>query len=75
MDEVIIENNLSMIAVVGEGMRDRPGTSGKVFSILGKAGVNIIAITQVNSQLNISFIVKNSDVDLCSFHYSFPDIQ
>ena len=64
MDEVIIENNLSMIAVVGEGMRDRPGTSGKVFSILGKAGVNIIAITQVNSQLNISFIVKSSDVDL-----------
>ena len=64
MDEVIIENNLSMIAVVGEGMRDKPGTSGKVFSILGNAGINIIAITQVNSQLNISFIVKNSDVDL-----------
>ena len=64
MDEVVIENNLSMIAVVGEGMRDKPGTSGKVFSILGNAGVNIIAITQVNSQLNISFIVKNSDVKL-----------
>ena len=45
-------------------MRDKPGTSGKVFSILGNAGVNIIAITQVNSQLNISIIVKNSDVKL-----------
>ena len=52
-----------MIAVVGEGMRDRPGTSGKVFSILGKAGVNIIAITQVNSQLNILIL----EIDLINW--------
>ncbi len=64
MDEIIIQENLSMIAVVGEGMRNKPGISGKVFSILGRAGINIVAITQVNSQLNISFIVQSNDVHL-----------
>ncbi len=63
MDNIIIEDDLSMIAVVGEGMRNKPGISGRIFSILGKANINVIAITQVNSQLNISFIVKDHDVN------------
>ena len=62
MDKIIIEDELSMIAVVGEGMRNKPGVAGNIFSTLGRAGINIVAITQVNSQLNISFIVKDKDV-------------
>ena len=63
MDKIIIQDKLSMIAVVGEGMRNKPGIAGNIFSTLGKAGINIVAITQVNSQLNISFIVKDTDVN------------
>tara|TARA_B100000886_G_scaffold336966_1_gene296744 strand:- start:1408 stop:3783 length:2376 start_codon:yes stop_codon:yes gene_type:complete len=63
MDKIIIEDELSMIAVVGEGMRNKPGVAGNIFSTLGRAGINIVAITQVNSQLNISFIVQDKDVN------------
>nr|MBP6695637.1 ACT domain-containing protein [Saprospiraceae bacterium] len=55
------EDNLSVIAVIGEGMRNVPGISGKLFSSLGKNGINVMAIAQGSSELNISFIVKQSD--------------
>ncbi|MFZ1291799.1 MAG: bifunctional aspartate kinase/homoserine dehydrogenase I [Melioribacteraceae bacterium] len=60
--EINAEKNLSIIAVVGEDMRHTPGISGKVFDALGKNGVNIIAIAQGSSELNISFIIKNDDL-------------
>jgi aspartokinase/homoserine dehydrogenase 1 len=55
------EENLCVIAVIGEGMRNVPGISGKLFSSLGKNGINVMAIAQGSSELNISFIVKQSD--------------
>jgi len=62
IDAIKIEDNLSLIAVVGEGMRHTPGISGKLFSILGEQNVNIIAIAQGSSERNISFIIKNEEV-------------
>ncbi|MHB1687184.1 MAG: bifunctional aspartate kinase/homoserine dehydrogenase I [Ignavibacteriaceae bacterium] len=58
----IVENNLSIIAVVGENMRNKPGLSGKVFQALGKNGINIVAIAQGSSELNISTVVSKDNV-------------
>lgn len=58
----VIENNLSIIAVVGENMRNKPGLSGKVFQALGKNGINIVAIAQGSSELNISTVVSKDNV-------------
>jgi len=60
--EITAEINLSIVAVVGEDMRHTPGISGKVFDALGKNGVNIIAIAQGSSELNISFVIKNEEL-------------
>lgn len=59
MNEVIVERNLATVAIVGENMKQNPGISGKLFSILGKNGINIVASAQGASETNISFVVKN----------------
>jgi aspartokinase/homoserine dehydrogenase 1 len=61
IDDLIVEEDLSIIAAVGEEMRHRPGMAGKVFSVLGHRGVNIRAIAQGSSELNISLAVARDD--------------
>ena len=61
IDKIKLEKNLSLVAVVGEGMRQNPGISGRVFSTLGLHKISIIAIAQGSSERNISFIVKKTD--------------
>ncbi len=61
IDDVVIENDLSVIAVVGENMRKTTGISGKLFAALGNNGINVVAIAQGSSELNISFVVKKQD--------------
>lgn len=60
--EVKVEEHLSIIAVVGENMRHTPGISGKVFQSLGKNGINIIAIAQGSSELNISLVINKNNL-------------
>jgi aspartate kinase len=60
--QVAVEENLSIIAVVGENMRHTPGIAGKVFQSLGKQKINIIAIAQGSSELNISLVINKSDL-------------
>jgi len=62
MDEVRVESDLAIIAIVGENMKDNPGTSGRMFHALGKNGVNIHAIAQGSSELNISAVIREADV-------------
>jgi aspartokinase/homoserine dehydrogenase 1 len=62
IDEVSVEKEMSIIAVVGEDMRNTPGISGKVFQTLGKNGINIIAIAQGSSELNISLVIHKNDL-------------
>ncbi len=57
----VIENDLSIVAVVGENMRNTPGIAGKVFQALGKNGINISAIAQGSSELNISAVISKSN--------------
>ncbi len=59
--EVSIEAGLSIIAVVGAGMKGIPGVAARVFGTMAQEGVNIRAIAQGSSELNISFIVKKQD--------------
>ncbi len=57
-----IDNNLSIVSVVGENMRRAPGVSGKIFGSLGKYKINIIAIAQGSSELNVSFVIEQKDL-------------
>jgi len=59
--KVIIEENLCIVAVVGENMRHTPGISGKVFNALGEIGANVVAIAQGSSERNISIVVDKKD--------------
>jgi aspartate kinase len=59
--EVSMEDGLSIVAVVGAGMRGTPGVAARVFSTMAERKVNIRAIAQGSSELNISFIVKKED--------------
>ncbi|MGF1669763.1 MAG: bifunctional aspartate kinase/homoserine dehydrogenase I [Balneolaceae bacterium] len=61
IDDVLIEKNLSIIAIVGDHMRHIPGIAGRVFSALGRNGINIVAIAQGSSERNISFVVAQKD--------------
>ncbi len=58
---VSIEKGVSIIAIVGENMRNTPGVSGKLFQALGKNGVNIVATAQGSSELNISTVISEKD--------------
>lgn len=57
-----IEENLSILAIVGENMKNSPGMSGKLFHALGRNGINVRAIAQGSSELNISVIIAKSDL-------------
>ncbi|MES2516800.1 MAG: bifunctional aspartate kinase/homoserine dehydrogenase I [Bacteroidota bacterium] len=73
VEGIDIQENLSVIAVVGEGMRRHTGVSGKLFSVLGKNGINIIATAQGSSELNISVVIERKDISkaLNVIHDSF----
>jgi len=60
---VELARNKTIICVVGEGMRHTPGVSGKVFSTLGTAGVNVELISQGSSEINITFMVDDKDAE------------
>ncbi|HYG19819.1 MAG TPA: bifunctional aspartate kinase/homoserine dehydrogenase I, partial [Ohtaekwangia sp.] len=62
IDEVGVERDLSIVAVVGDGMKHSPGTSGRMFSGLGRNGINVMAIAQGSSERNISAVVSQADV-------------
>ena len=59
VDKVAAKPNFSVISIIGEGMRKHSGLAGKFFSAMGKNGINIIAIAQGASELNISAVVEN----------------
>jgi len=62
IDEPQFDNELSILSVVGENMKKTRGISGKFFSALGKNGINIIAIAQGSSELNISAVIERSEL-------------
>ncbi|MDR9365074.1 MAG: bifunctional aspartate kinase/homoserine dehydrogenase I [Balneolaceae bacterium] len=61
IDEIRVENDLSIVAVVGDNMRQIPGIAGRVFNALGRNGINIVAIAQGSSERNISFVIDRNN--------------
>ena len=62
VEPLVVEKDLSIIAVVGDKMKNHQGISGKMFAALGRNGINIRGIAQGSSERNISAVVAYSDV-------------
>ncbi len=73
IQEFEIIKNLAVIAVIGESMRGTPGISGRLFSSLGRAGINVLAIAQGSSERNISIATERKDMEraLNAIHGAF----
>ena len=73
IDPIEVENDLSILALVGSNMRNQVGVSGQMFNVLGKNGVSIKAIAQGSSERNISAVINQTDLDkaLNVLHESF----
>lgn len=65
--------DVSIVTVVGSGMRGIKGIAGKIFTSVAKADVNVIMIAQGSSELNLAFVVKNGDFEkaVISLHNEF----
>ena len=61
--QINIVDDVAVIAVVGSGMRGIKGVAAKVFSAVAKRGVNVIMIAQGSSELNLAFVVSDSDCE------------
>jgi aspartokinase/homoserine dehydrogenase 1 len=61
IEHLKIEDELAVVAIVGENMRYLPGVAGRLFSALGKNGINVVAIAQGSSELNVSVVVSAAD--------------
>lgn len=62
IDPVRVDTGLSTVAVVGENIKGNSGVAGKLFSILGRNGINVIALAQGADETNISFVVESKDL-------------
>lgn len=62
VEPLILENDLAIIALVGDNMKSHPGISGKMFGAIGRNGVNVRAIAQGSSERNISAVISSRDV-------------
>jgi len=62
ISKLVCENELSIVAIVGENMKHSAGIAGKLFHTIGINGINVVAIAQGASEQNISWVVKNSDL-------------
>jgi len=68
-----LRDSCCIVAMVGDGMIERLGMSGKFFSALGKAGVNVRAIAQGSSERNISAVIEQHEATkaLRALHSAF----
>ena len=63
IDRVWEQPDIVIVTAVGGGLRHTPGISGRIFSALGKADINVIAIAQGSSEYSISIVVAAQDAD------------
>ena len=62
-DDITMLDKIALISVVGRNMSRRSGTSGKIFGVLGNAGINIRMITQSSEEISIIMGVDNADFE------------
>lgn len=77
INPVSVENDLCIVAVIGDNIKGHQGVSGKMFSALGQNNVNIRAIAQGASERNISAVIDSRDVKkaINTLHNSFFEQQ
>ncbi|MGQ9896970.1 MAG: aspartate kinase [Acidobacteriota bacterium] len=61
VEQVDVLAPVAIVSVVGVGMRGHPGIAARIFSAVAAAQVNVIAIAQGSSEINISFVVAASE--------------
>ena len=73
VEHITLNQDVAIVAVVGEKMRGTPGIVGRTFGALGRENVSIIAIAQGSSEANISFLVARKDMQraLMAAHREF----
>ena len=63
IDEIVVRRHVCLVAAVGLGMANTPGVASRVFRALGRRRINVLAIAQGSSELNISLAVDHHQVD------------
>lgn len=58
-----VDENVGLLAVVGEGMRGTPGIAGRIFTAISRERINIIAIAQGSSELTIAIVVRRDGLE------------
>ncbi len=73
ISRIFIDEGMAVVAIVGENMKHTTGIAGQLFNSVGKNGVNVFAIAQGASELNISFVIRERDIKkaLNSIHEAF----
>ncbi len=73
IEHIRVEEELSIVAVIGENMKNTPGVSGRLFQSLGKNGISVVATAQGSSELNISVVIKRENLNkaLNALHEAF----
>ena len=63
-DDLQVQDDVALVAVVGRKMTYRPGTAGKIFQSLGNHGINIRTINQAADEISITVGVDNNDFEM-----------
>ena len=73
IEPIETQTEVSILAVIGENMKNSPGVSGKLFGALGRNGINVTATAQGSSELNISIVILKRDLEkaLNALHQTF----
>ncbi len=73
IDRVVAQHDVTIVAVVGAGLRDTPGVAARVFGVLAERDINVISIAQGSSEFNLSLVVRDADADasLRAIHDAF----
>ena len=59
--KIDVTSNVTIVALIGAGMRGTIGAASRVFGAVAKKSVNVVMITQGSSELNLAFVVRDSD--------------
>ncbi|MHC1602658.1 MAG: aspartate kinase [Methermicoccaceae archaeon] len=71
--DILLNERVCVVAVVGAGMIGTPGVAGRVFSTMGSERINVIMVSQGSSQSNISFVIEEKDAQraVAALHREF----
>ncbi|QSX34732.1 bifunctional aspartate kinase/homoserine dehydrogenase I [Shewanella avicenniae] len=77
LEPIVMRHQLSIISLIGDGMRTYKGAAAKFFQALAQASVNIIAIAQGSSERSISAVIEQRKINnaIAACHQGFFDVQ